>query len=122
MSRSKETISGAVQTRTTGREPDIPSSFTRGAPANATNLLTPSSPTSTTLEYIVPDDVSEQKDILVATPDETPGNHNSTLPLSFRHICTAVKFTTGSQMQSRYNQERGIKRCAKQRLLRHGNR
>lgn len=35
----------------------------------------------------------------MATPDETPGNHNSTLPLSFRHICTAVKFTTGSQMQ-----------------------
>ena len=73
--------------------------FYAWAPANATNLLTPSSPTSTTLEYIVPDDVSEQKDILVATPDETPGNHNSTLPLSFRHICTAVKFTTGSQMQ-----------------------
>lgn len=73
--------------------------FYAWAPVDAANLTTPSSPTVTTLEYTVPDDVSEQKDILVATTAETAGNYNSTLPLSFRHICTAVKFTTGSQMQ-----------------------
>ena len=73
--------------------------FLAWAPTNATNLSTPSSPTSTTLGYTVPADVTDQQDILVATTAEIVGNYNSTLPLSFRHICTAVKFTTGSQMQ-----------------------
>ena len=73
--------------------------FYAWAPTNATNLSTPSSPTSTTLGYTVPADVTDQQDILVATTAEIVGNYNSTLPLSFRHICTAVKFTTGSQMQ-----------------------
>ena len=73
--------------------------FYAWAPTNATNLSTPSSPTSTTLGYTVPADVTDQQDILVATTAEIVGNYNSTLPLSFRHIRTAVKFTTGSQMQ-----------------------
>lgn len=73
--------------------------FYAWAPVDAANLTTPSSPTSTTLDYTVPADVTAQKDILVATTAETAGDYNSTLPLSFRHICTAVKFTTGSQMQ-----------------------
>lgn len=73
--------------------------FYAWAPVDATDLSTPQSPTVTTLGYIVPEDVSNQKDILVATTAETAGDYNATLPLSFRHICTAVKFTTGSQMQ-----------------------
>lgn len=40
-----------------------------------------------------------QKDIVVATTNEIPGNNNAAVPLTFKHICTAVRFAVGSQMQ-----------------------
>ena len=49
--------------------------------------------------YTVPADVTKQRDILVATTVELPGNYNQAVPLTFEHICTAIKFETGSQMQ-----------------------
>lgn len=60
----------------------------------------PATPESTHLSsYTVPQDVAEQRDILVATTEELSGNYNQAVPLTFEHICTAIKFETGSQMQ-----------------------
>ena len=61
---------------------------------------TPQGPTETTLEYTVPSDVSGQNDLVVTTTGELNGNSNTVVPLTFRHICTAVRFETGSQMQA----------------------
>lgn len=61
----------------------------------------PATPESTHLSsYTVPQDVAKQHDILVATTEELSGNYNQAVPLTFRHICTAVRFETGSQMQA----------------------
>lgn len=73
--------------------------FFAWAPADA-GITSPSSPESTTLEYIVPTTVTDQKDVVVATTEEIAGNANTTQPLAFRHICTAVKFKVGDQMQA----------------------
>lgn len=51
------------------------------------------------LTYNVPTEVSKQKDLVVAKTDEIKGNKNEVVPLVFDHICTAVRFVTGSQMQ-----------------------
>lgn len=61
----------------------------------------PATPASTHLSsYTVPQDVAEQRDILVATTNELQGNYNQAVSLTFKHICTAVRFETGSQMQA----------------------
>lgn len=73
--------------------------FFAWAPADAAFTATPGSPESTTLEYTVPDNATDQKDIVVATTDRFKGNHEQQVPLTFKHILTAVKFETGSQMQ-----------------------
>lgn len=73
--------------------------FYAWAPADA-GITPPSSPESTTLEYTVPTTVTDQKDVVVATTEEIAGNANTTQPLTFRHICTAVKFKVGDQMQA----------------------
>lgn len=68
-------------------------------PDNA-GIRMPATPASTHLSsYTVPQDVAEQRDILVATTEELSGNYNQAVPLTFEHICTAIKFETGSQMQ-----------------------
>ena len=74
--------------------------FCAWAPADAAFSLTPQDPTSTSLAYTVPKDVADQKDIVVTSTDEMAGNSNTVVPLDFRHICTAVQFKFGSQMQS----------------------
>lgn len=73
--------------------------FYAWAPVNAF-AATPKIPTETTLEYTVPSDVALQNDLVVTTTDELNGNSNTVVPLIFRHICTAVRFETGSQMQA----------------------
>lgn len=73
--------------------------FYAWAPTDAGFTSTPSAPTSTALEYTVPSHVVDQKDIVVASPEETDGNHNAPQLLTFRHICTAVRFEIGSRMQ-----------------------
>lgn len=73
--------------------------FYAWAPADA-GITSPSSPESTTLEYTVPTTVTDQKDVVVATTEEIAGNANTTQPLAFRHICTAIKFKVGDQMQA----------------------
>ena len=74
--------------------------FYAWAPADAAFSLTPQDPTGTSLAYTVPKDVADQKDIVVTSTDEMAGNSNTVVPLDFRHICTAVHFKFGSQMQA----------------------
>lgn len=73
--------------------------FYAWAPVSGAFKTVPTTPESTTLTYTVPSDAADQKDIVVASPDETPGNYNAAQSLTFNHICTAVRFVTGSQMQ-----------------------
>lgn len=73
--------------------------FFAWAPANAAFTATPGSPESTTFEYEVPALAADQKDIVVATTDPYVGNYEQQVPLTFKHILTAVKFEFGSQMQ-----------------------
>ena len=73
--------------------------FYAWAPVDAFTA-TPRIPTETTLEYTVPSDVAHQNDLLVTTTGGLNGNSNTVVPLTFRHICTAVRFETGSQMQA----------------------
>lgn len=48
--------------------------------------------------YIVRPDVAEQKDVVVAMT-ESMGNTDAAVPLTFKHICTAVRFVVGKEMQ-----------------------
>ena len=77
--------------------------FYAWAPADVTALTAPSTPQSKVLAYTVPAAVTNQKDILVATPSApdswTSGANNAPVPLTFKHICTAVRFAAGNQMQ-----------------------
>lgn len=73
--------------------------FFAWAPANAAFTATPGSPESTTFEYEVPALAADQKDIVVATTGRYDGDYEQQVPLTFKHILTAVKFETGSQMQ-----------------------
>ncbi len=73
--------------------------FYAWAPTDASGLTTPSSPQEKSLAYIVPEAAANQKDIVVATTDEIPGDNKAAVPLAFKHICTAVRFVVGSQMQ-----------------------
>ena len=73
--------------------------FYAWAPVDDAFSTTPQSPETTTLTYTVPAEAVDQKDIVVARPEETPGDHNAAQELTFDHICTAVRFVTGSQMQ-----------------------
>lgn len=62
-------------------------------------LTTPSSPQNKLLAYTVPKAAADQKDIVVATTNEIQGDNNEAVSLTFKHICTAVRFAVGSQMQ-----------------------
>lgn len=73
--------------------------FYAWAPVDDAFSTTPQSPETMTLTYTVPAEAVDQKDIVVARPEETPGDHNAAQELTFDHICTAVRFVTGSQMQ-----------------------
>lgn len=73
--------------------------FYAWAPVSGAFETTPATPESTVLTYTVPSEAADQKDIVVASPEETPGDHNAAQSLTFNHICTAVRFVTGSQMQ-----------------------
>ena len=59
---------------------------------------TPDSPENLTFAYTVPADATAQQDLVVAN-ENCAGNYNQAVSLSFNHICTAVKFVVGEQMQ-----------------------
>lgn len=73
--------------------------FFAWAPVDAAFTSVPESPENTVLGYEVPKDVSDQKDVVVAVTSDMPGNSNTEVPLGFRHICSAIRFEFGSEMQ-----------------------
>ena len=83
-------------------------SFCAWAPASITG---PESPESHVLEYEVPENVNDvtdeqgnivggQKDVVVAVENDVPGDNYKTVGLEFDHICTAVRFVVGGEMQA----------------------
>lgn len=70
------------------------------APFNASGLGLPESPESTILQYEVPASVADQKDLMLAPTEEYPGNRNEQVPLSFKHLLSAVKVISGEKMQA----------------------
>ena len=48
---------------------------------------------------LIPSDVADQKDLLVAASGEVGGALNSAVPLTFRHALTAVRFVCGDDMR-----------------------
>lgn len=74
--------------------------FCAWAPEDAGFAAFPKIPAYVELDYTVPTDVTEQKDIVVANTDEIAGDHNAVVPLTFSHIFTAVRFEVGSQIQA----------------------
>lgn len=72
--------------------------FYAWAPANAITAA-PTSPNNMTFTYTVPTDATEQQDLVVANKSHE-GNFNQVVSLPFQHICTAVKFVVGEQMQA----------------------
>lgn len=73
--------------------------FFAWAPVDAAFTSVPESPENTVLGYEVPQYVSHQKDVVVAVTSDMPGNSNTEVPLVFRHICSAIRFKFGSEMQ-----------------------
>lgn len=73
--------------------------FYAWSPNGTDGLTVPADPVSTSLSYTVPEDAAAQQDIVVATTEEIIGNYNKVVTLAFDHICTAVRFVTGAQMQ-----------------------
>lgn len=72
------------------------------APYDCAGITLPvqTSPTAPpTLNYIVPSSVADQKDVMVATTDKMIGNANTQVPLTFKHICSAVRFVVGNDIQ-----------------------
>lgn len=51
------------------------------------------------ISYVVPASVSSQADLLSAVSTGNSGSTNAAVPLTFRHICTAVEFVEGDDMQ-----------------------
>ena len=71
------------------------------APYNCDGLTLPSAPLigTPTVDYTVPDDVADQTDLLATwTADQTQPASSATVPLTFHHILTAVRFVTGDQI------------------------
>lgn len=72
--------------------------FYAWAPANAITAA-PTSPNNMTFTYTVPTDATKQQDLVVANKSHE-GDFNQVVSLPFQHICTAVKFVVGEQMQA----------------------
>ena len=73
--------------------------FFAWAPVDAAFTSVPESPENTVLGYKVPQAVADQKDVVVAVTSDMPGNSNTEVPLGFKHICSAIRFEFGSEMQ-----------------------
>lgn len=71
------------------------------APYDAPNIVVPQNTTNPIYEfkYTVPQDVKSQKDILVSLSDELPGDVNKAVPMTFKHACSAVRFSIGKNVQ-----------------------
>lgn len=72
--------------------------FYAWAPIEGSFSSAPTTPAELKFGYTVPADVTAQKDIVVAQKLRA-GDYKQAVPLSFKHICTAVRFVVGAQMQ-----------------------
>ncbi|MGL6178062.1 MAG: fimbrillin family protein, partial [Tannerellaceae bacterium] len=73
------------------------------APFNNADLVLPDATDAVAvpkLTYTVPSLVQEQSDLLVAVTDQMSGDLKKQVPLSFKHICTAIRFEAHEQIQS----------------------
>lgn len=70
------------------------------APYRSTGVSVSSNtaPGAPVLTYDVPTAVTAQPDLLTAQAVDVAGNRNSAVPLTFRHVLTAVRFETGSHL------------------------
>ena len=70
------------------------------APKEATAYqLSGQVPGAPVITCIIPDNVADQQDLLVAVSDEISGNYNAAVNLTFRHALTAVRFVCGRDMK-----------------------
>ena len=74
--------------------------FYAWAPVDGAFAKVPTAPNDMSFTYTVPAEADKQQDLVVAEPQTWQGNHNQQVIFNFQHICTAVKFTIGSQMQA----------------------
>lgn len=68
------------------------------APFKANGVTTRKSTKSTIMQYVVPKDVSKQQDLMLATTEEVNGDKNALVPLTFRHLLSAVRIVAGENM------------------------
>lgn len=73
--------------------------FAAYAPADAPFDAVPDRPDNLVLAYTVPARAKDQKDVVTAVTEEFAGDFRAAVPLAFRHVCTAVRFVVGGQMQ-----------------------
>lgn len=72
--------------------------FYAWAPKDAFTQI-PTSPKNLKFEYTVPEEATEQQDLVVAN-ENRDGDFKQAVSLGFKHICTAVKFVVGDEMQA----------------------
>lgn len=65
------------------------------APYNAKNVTCSTTNGVTTLEYTVPADVKEQTDIIASDIEDVSALYKQSIPLTFEHILTGVRFKAG---------------------------
>jgi hypothetical protein len=66
-------------------------------PASIPNgTITHTAGSAPTLAYMVPDDAASQPDILAASSPDVSGSTGTAVPLPFKHILAAVKFSVGT--------------------------
>ena len=82
---------------------DMLLSFTAVAGMPDTGMVADMSATASdlALRYTVPSDPAAQTDVMLAQSDQVNGSGiaDYCVPLNFRHICTAVRFRTGNELQ-----------------------
>ena len=73
--------------------------FYAWAPTDADVFTSTPTKDNLTFAYTVPAAAAGQKDLLVTKSDALAGDYNQQVDLTFSHICTAVKFVVGGEMQ-----------------------
>ncbi|WP_084608561.1 fimbrillin family protein [Xylanibacter oryzae] len=71
-------------------------SFYACYPTSISSSITHTAGSAPTFSYTVPDDATNQIDIMTATETNVSGNTNSSTPLTFNHIFAAIQFSVGS--------------------------
>lgn len=73
------------------------------------------------ISVTVPEEVSQQEDLLVARSSELGGNSNTAVALTFNHALTAVRFVCGNDMREGTVKQVRLKKRLFQRNLQYGD-